>query len=139
MTRALEGIRLLDLTSAIAGPWGTKYLAAFGAEVIKLEWRDTRAEGGTPPFLSPPGENADPIARPGSLNRSAVFADTNAGKRGITLNMRHPEGKALFVRLLRVSDGVMVNFRAGTLIGLGFSKERMREVRPDLIYPQASG
>src|SRR5262245_1561727 len=119
MTAALQGIRLLDFTFAVAGAWGTKYLAAFGAEVIKIEWEDIRGLGGTPPYLSPPGENADPMAVPNSRNRSAFFADTNAGKRGIALNMRHPQGRELFARLVRVSDGVMENFRAGTLARWG--------------------
>src|SRR5437867_7926036 len=121
MTWALEGIRLLDFTFAVAGAWGTRYLAALGAEVIKIEWADIRGLGGSPPYLSPPGEDADPTVVPNSRNRSAFFADVNPGKLGITLNMRHPRARELFARLLRVSDGVMENFRAGTLERWGSS------------------
>src|SRR5438105_5643970 len=140
MTEALAGIRLLDFTWLMAGAWGPKYLAAFGAEVIRIEWRDKvdflRYNG---PFLVPPGETADPLDRPESLNRSGFFNDINAGKRGITLNMHDWRGKELFARLLRLSDGVMDNFTPTTLARWGFPYEKMREVQPDVVYVQSAG
>jgi crotonobetainyl-CoA:carnitine CoA-transferase CaiB-like acyl-CoA transferase len=140
MTEALAGIRLLDFTWLMAGAFGPKYLAAFGAEVIRIEWKDKIdfLRYGAP-FLSPPGEKADPMTRPNSLNRASFFNDINSGKRGITLNMHKRRGKELFAELLRVSDGVMDNFTPTTLARWGFSFEKMREIRPDIVYVQSPG
>src|SRR5262245_7217304 len=140
MTEALTGIRLLDFTWLIAGAWGPKYLAAFGAEVIRIEWRG-RIDflGPALPVHVPVGQSGDPLQRPDSLNRGGTFNDVNTGKRGITLNMHDPRGKELFARLLGVSDGVLENFTPTTLARWGFPYARMREIRPDLVYVQAAG
>lgn len=149
MTLPLEGVRILDFTWLNAGAKGTRHLAAYGAEVIKMEWKG-RIDfmRFNPPFHPPPGGDSppDPVAfgyyqdpRAESPNRAAGWNNTNSGKRGITLNMHHPQGKELFRRMLVSADVVADNFTATTLRDWGLGYEAMREIKRDIVYIQAPG
>ena len=116
----------MDLTRVLAGPYCTQALADMGADVVKVEepvsGDDTRAWG--PPFVK--GE-------------SAYFLSVNRGKRGITLNLKHKEGREILQKLLGTADVLVENFRPGTLDRLGFSYEEVRRSRPGIIYCSLSG
>src|SRR5205823_1546644 len=110
MTLALRGVRVLDFLWAGAGAWGSRYLASYGAEVIRIEWKGhpDRMRYGPPYWPMPDGSLPQTMADKG--NRGAHFQNVNPGKYSIGLNMRHPEGKALFRRLLPLADVVADNF-----------------------------
>jgi len=122
----LCGIRVLDLSRVLSGPYCTLQLADMGAEVIKVEMPgrgdDTRAWG--PPFVQ--GE-------------SAYFLSVNRNKKSITLDLRRPEGAELLRRLLRSSDVLVENFRPGVLGRLGFDYQACQALRPELVYCSISG
>jgi crotonobetainyl-CoA:carnitine CoA-transferase CaiB-like acyl-CoA transferase len=126
VTLALEGMKVLDLSRVLTGPYCTMMLADMGADVIKVEQPgtgdDTRQWG--PPFLE--GE-------------STYFLSVNRNKRSLTLNLKHPEGQEVLLRLLRWADVLVENFRPGYLDRLGFGYERLREVNPGLVYCSISG
>jgi benzylsuccinate CoA-transferase BbsF subunit len=130
---ALSGLRICDLTGQLAGAGATRTLAAFGAEVIRVE--DPVRQGrwdmlrGLPPF--PDGE--------AGLEKSGAFNNHNVGKLGVTINTRTDEGKNLLARLIAASDVVTENFSAEVLESWGFGYERMRELRPDIIYVSNCG
>jgi crotonobetainyl-CoA:carnitine CoA-transferase CaiB-like acyl-CoA transferase len=122
----LAGIRVVDLTRILAGPYCTQALADAGADVVKVEeptrGDDTRGWG--PPFVE--GE-------------STYFLSVNRGKRGITLNLKDPGGRDLLWRLLDRADVLVENYRPGTLDRLGFSYDAVHGRRPSLIYASISG
>lgn len=130
---ALEGVRICDFTGQLAGAGATKILAAFGAEVIRIE--DPVRQGkwdilrGSPPYV---GEHR-------GLEAGGAFNNHNAGKLGITLDLRTEEGKELLADLVRISDAVTENFAAGVLDRLGFGYDRLRELREDIVYVSNSG
>jgi benzylsuccinate CoA-transferase BbsF subunit len=123
----LTGLRVIDFTWHGAGPYTTKVLADHGADVIRIESgkRLDRLRV-LPPFRD--GE------RRGSVNRSGYFADRNSNKRGVTVNLKHPDAAGLVLRLVAVSDVVASNFTPGTMAGLGLGYDDARAVRPDVIY-----
>ncbi|MCH7552620.1 MAG: CoA transferase [Chloroflexi bacterium] len=149
MPKPLEGIRILDFTWLNAGAKGSRHLAAYGAEVIRIEWTgklDFIRFGF--PQQPAPGEAGDSgtaslgafdRSKVKSINRSARWNNTNAGKMGISLNMRDERGKDLFRRLLPLADVVTDNYTATTLERWGFSYEEMRRHKPDIVYVQAPG
>ena len=121
---ALEGIRVLDLTHAHAGPICTMYMGAMGAEVIKIEpaWGDmTRM---FPPLVK---------------GQSPYFVFVDRCKKGVTLDLKHPRGRELFMELVRKADVVMENFSAGTMDRLGLGWDVLRELNPGIIYASISG
>jgi crotonobetainyl-CoA:carnitine CoA-transferase CaiB-like acyl-CoA transferase len=122
----LDGIRVIDLTRILAGPYCTQALADAGADVIKIEepakGDDTRGWG--PPFVN--GE-------------SVYFLSVNRGKRGMTLNLKDPRGRDLLWRLLETADVLVENFRPGTLDRLGFSYEEVHRRAPRIVYASVSG
>ncbi len=122
----LDGITVLDLTRVLSGPYCTMLLADMGARVIKIEQPgtgdDTRAWG--PPFLE--GE-------------SAYFLSINRNKESITLDFKHPEGRALLDRLIAKADVLVENFRPGTLTKLALDYETLSARDPRLIYCSISG
>ncbi|MPY93561.1 MAG: CoA transferase, partial [Acidimicrobiia bacterium] len=129
----LANIRICDFTGQLAGAGATKWLAAFGAEVIRIEdpvkkgrWDILR---GAPPFKD---------ERRG-IEYGAGFNNHNVEKLGITLNLRTERAKELLAELVRRSDVVSENFAAGVLDRLGFGYERLRELRPDVIYVSNCG
>lgn len=114
----LDGIRVLDLSRAWAGPYGTRYLADYGADVIKVE---------TGKF--PPGRE------PGSPS----YGEVNRNKRPITLNFQLPEGRELLKRLVSISDVVVENFSPRVMDKYGVNYDQLLEVRPDLIMVSLPG
>jgi crotonobetainyl-CoA:carnitine CoA-transferase CaiB-like acyl-CoA transferase len=114
----LSGIRVLDLSRVWAGPYGTRYLADFGAEVIKVE----------------SGKFPD-----GRRPHDPAYAEINRNKRFITLNFQVPEGQELLKRLVAISDVVVENFSPRVMTQYGFNYERLLEVRPDLIMVSMPG
>jgi crotonobetainyl-CoA:carnitine CoA-transferase CaiB-like acyl-CoA transferase/sulfur carrier protein ThiS len=123
---ALAGIRVVDLTRALAGPYCTQMLADHGAEVIKVEQPGTGDEsrGWTPPSIQ---------------GVSAYFLSINRNKRSITLDLKNPDGAKVLERLIERADVVVENFSPGTLGRLGFPKERVRALNPRAILCQISG
>ena len=121
----LAGIRVADFTWIGAGSYTTKLLADFGADIIKIETSthlDTLRV--TAPFR-------DGIA---GVNRSGYFADRNASKRSMSLNLKHPKAAALARRLIAQCDIVANNFTPGTMDKLGLGYHDITTVKPDIIY-----
>ncbi|GAA4627806.1 hypothetical protein GCM10023196_041550 [Actinoallomurus vinaceus] len=130
---ALEGIRVLDLTWVLAGPYATKTLADHGAEVIKIESRHrpdpTRF---SPGFHLSRSDETDP-------DTSGYFNNVNRNKKSVTVNLRTQEGRDLALRLAAHCDIVVENFAAGVLDRLGLGYDRLRQVREDIIVVSMSG
>jgi crotonobetainyl-CoA:carnitine CoA-transferase CaiB-like acyl-CoA transferase len=132
-SQALSQIRICDFTGQLAGAGATRFLAAFGAQVIRIE--DPVRQGrwdilrGAPPFAD---------ERRG-IDLGGAFNNHNVEKLGITLNLRTERGRELLAELIRRSDVVAENFAAGVLERLGFGYPRLRELRPDLIYVSNCG
>src|SRR2546426_8967440 len=126
MSQPLSGIRILDLTRLLPGAYASQMLADFGADVIKVE----EPESGDYGRFMPP-HNAG--------GTSLFFTAINRNKRSITLNLKTKEGRAIFLRLVRGADVVLESFRPGVMERLGLGYERLREVRPGIIYCAISG
>ena len=126
MQMPLEDVKVLDLSHALAGPFCSTMLADFGAEVIKLEPKDTgdiaRAWG---PAL-PGGE-------------TSYFVSLHRNKKGIEVDLKHAEGKDLFFRLMERCDVVLENYRVGALARLGLGYEAAAARNPGIIYCSVSG
>lgn len=120
----LAGIKVLDLTAHMAGPFGTMVLADMGAEVIKLE---------------PPGTGESTRSMGDASERNAFFRYINRNKKGLTLNFKDPEGKALLLKLAAEVDVLVENYRPTVMPRAGLGWEVLREVNPRLIYAQLSG
>ncbi len=125
MKGALEGIRILDLTWALAGPYCTMLLSDLGAEVIKVE---------NPEEGDPSRKNFPHVA-----GVSSYFLSVNRGKKSITVNLRHPEGKKIIMALAQKSDVFVENFRPGVLDRLGLGYKEIRATNPKIIYAACSG
>jgi len=129
MYKPLEGVRVLDLTNVLAGPLCCHQLAHMGADVIKVEARRR-------------GDLARQLGADQALNRANMgtsFLAHNPGKRSITVNLKHPMGKAVLRRLVRTADVLVENFRPGVLQRLGVGYEALLEDNPKLIYCAISG
>lgn len=125
MTAPLDGIRVLDFSHALAGPYCTLLLADYGAEVYKLESSaGDMGRGWGPPFC---GEF------------SHFFLGLNRGKRGISIDLKHPEGKDLCLRLIDRMDVLIENFRPGSMDRLGLGYEPIHARNPRLVYCSISG
>jgi CoA:oxalate CoA-transferase len=124
--RALEGIKVLDLTHALAGPFCTYQLALLGAEVTKVERPGA-------------GDDFRDFARLPDWDVSPSFISVNGGKRSITLNLKSPEGREIVRRLAETADVVVENLRPGAARELGIGWEDLREVNPKLVYCSISG
>ncbi|WP_171169678.1 CoA transferase [Ruegeria sp. HKCCA0370] len=129
MTEPLAGIRVLDLTNVLAGPYCCYQLALMGAEVIKVE----RPDGGDLARVL----GADPARNKAGMGVS--FLAQNAEKKSITLNMKSERGKALLKRLVQTADVLVENFRPGVMDRLGLGYGVLRDVNPSLIYCAISG
>jgi len=129
MALPLTGIRVLDLSSVIAGPYCSYQLAQMGAAVIKVEnpaAPDAARRQGADPALN-------------AVGMGASYLGLGAGKRAITLNLKHPHGKAICLRLVERADVLLENFRPGVMQRLGLGYETLRASRPRLIYCAISG
>ena len=127
--RALEGIRVLDLTNVLSGPYATLHLALLGAEVIKIE---NPADG----------DLARKLGNVPKLNKELMgtsFLAQNANKKSITLNLKKKEAKEIFLKLVAEADAVVENFRPGVMTRLGVGWDAMRAVNPRLVYCAISG
>ena len=125
----LAGIRVLDLTNVLAGPYCTYQLALLGAEVVKVE---LPGQGDLARHLGP-----DPDLNDAGLGTS--FLAQNADKKSIVLDLKTDADRAVFVDLVRVADVLVENFRAGVLARIGFSWDVLRDLNPRLIYCAISG
>ena len=130
---ALDGLRVLDLSRVLAGPWSSQLLADLGADVVKVErpgaGDDTRTWG--PPWLS------DPEGNPTS--ESAYFLCANRNKRSVTIDISQPEGQRLVKALAAEADIVLENFKVGGLAQYGLDYESLKAVNPRLIYCSITG
>ena len=109
--RLLVGIRVLDMTNVLSGPFATLHLALLGADVVKIENPDG-------------GDLARKLGNVPKYNKELLgtsFLAQNANKRSLTLNLKTPEGKEIFRRLVQTADVLVENFRPGVLPRLGFS------------------
>jgi crotonobetainyl-CoA:carnitine CoA-transferase CaiB-like acyl-CoA transferase len=144
---ALSHIRVVDLSWMLASAGAGRYLAAMGAEVIKVEhesrWDWMRfGLGLCPPGGRPEREAAKsplPTPKPDGPNRSGSFMEINSGKLGMSLNLKSPEGKAILESLIRDADVVTEGFAPGVMQRMGFGYERLKELNPSIIYVQQSG
>lgn len=126
MTKALENVRVLDLTHIYNGPYATLVLGFLGAEVIKLE----------PPHR---GENARMIYKVPGSEESFPFIMLNSNKKGITLNLKSARGQEVFKELVRRSDVLAENFAVGVMDRLGLGYEVLKHLNPRLIYATGTG
>ena len=126
MEQPLTGIRIIDLSQTLAGPFCSMLLADMGAEVIKIEIPNQgdglRSWG--PPFLGGEG---------------VYFLGFNRNKKSITLNLKHERGREIFIKLINKADILLENFRPGTMEKLGFSYEKIKNTNPRIIYCRISG
>lgn len=123
--KPLEGIRVVDLSRILAGPYCSMLLADMGAEVIKIEPLPTGDEArNVGPFLD---------------SMSAYFISLNRGKKSVAVNLKDPRGRAVLLDLVRKADILLENFRPGTMKRLGLDFQTLREVNPRLIYASCSG
>jgi len=121
----LEGVTILDLTRVLAGPYSGMLMADMGARVIKIEnprgGDDTRSMG---PFIN---------------GNSVYYANFNRSKLGCTLNLKAPEGRAIFLEMVKKADVILENYRPGTMEKLGLGYDTLKEVNPGIIYGAVSG
>ncbi|AOS65931.1 CaiB/BaiF CoA transferase family protein [Actinoalloteichus hymeniacidonis] len=125
----LAGVRVLDLSNVLAGPYAGYQLGLFGADVIKVE-------------VPGSGDLARQLGADAALNEEllgASFLAQNAGKRSITVNLKTERGREVFAKLVAAADVLVESFRPGVLERLGFSWARLRELNPRLVYCAISG
>lgn len=125
MTHALQGVKVLDLTRVLAGPYATMILGDLGADIIKIEM---------------PGKGDDSRNFGPYLNdESAYFMSINRNKRSMTLNLKEEEGKKILLEMVKEADVIVENFRPGTMEKLGLGYDVLKEINPKIIYGAASG
>jgi crotonobetainyl-CoA:carnitine CoA-transferase CaiB-like acyl-CoA transferase len=124
--RALDDVTVLDLSHALAGPFGSTMLADYGAEVIKIETPGAgdMARAWGPPFYG---------------DEAAYFVNLHRNKKSVAIDLKHPDGKALFFRLLDGADVVLENLRVGAVRRLGIDYASVRERHPRIVYCSISG
>lgn len=126
MPGPLHGIRVLDLSRVLAGPFCTMLLSDLGADVVKLEHPEH-------------GDDARHFGPPFVEDMSTYFFSVNRGKRSITVNLKSADGKETFRELVVRADVLVENFRPGVMRKLGFDYETLKELNPQLIYASISG
>lgn len=127
--RALEGVRVLDMTNVLAGPFATLHLALLGAEVIKIE-------------NPTDGDLARKLGNVPKLNQQLMgtsFLAQNANKKSLTLNLKSPEGREIFKKLVGTADVLVENFRPDVMSRLGLGYPVLAEINPRLVYCAISG
>ncbi|MCD5413477.1 MAG: CoA transferase [Clostridiales bacterium] len=125
MSSALEGVRILDLTRVLAGPYATMILADLGADVVKIEM----------PEIGDDSRHFGPHIK----GESAYFMSINRNKRSMALNLKKEEGKKLFLKMIKKFDVVVENFRPGTMEKLGLGYDMLKTINPKLVYAATSG
>jgi len=121
----LNGVKVLDLTRVLAGPYCGMMLADMGADVIKVEM---------------PGKGDDSRSNFPIINgESAYFMNLNRNKKGITLNLKSEQGKEIFRKLVKESDIILENYRPGVMDKLGLGYEELKKINPAIIYGCVSG
>ena len=116
---ALAGLRVLDFSIMMAGPYCARMLADLGADVIKIE---------------PPEGDDMRLRAPLREGHSAYFGQLNAGKRSLALDLKHPDAVALVKQLVAEADVLVENFRPGVMARLGLGAETLRTINPRLVY-----
>jgi crotonobetainyl-CoA:carnitine CoA-transferase CaiB-like acyl-CoA transferase len=133
MAGPLAGIRVLDLSRILAGPWATQNFADMGADVVKIErpgeGDDTRKMG--PPWIRD--------AATGEAVDAAYFASCNRGKRSVTLDIATPDGRAIAHRLVEASDVLVENYKVGALAKYGLDYASVAKVNPRIVYCSITG
>jgi crotonobetainyl-CoA:carnitine CoA-transferase CaiB-like acyl-CoA transferase len=125
MIPLLKGLRILDLTSVILGPYATQILGDFGAEVIKIE--------------PPEGDSMRPVAPVATPGISAIFANNNRNKRSVSLDLKSEVGRAALFKLLPAADALVHNMRQEAMDKLGLTFKAVRAVSPRIVYAAAVG
>jgi crotonobetainyl-CoA:carnitine CoA-transferase CaiB-like acyl-CoA transferase len=125
MIPLLEGLRILDLTAVILGPYATQILGDLGAEIIKIE--------------PPDGDSMRPISPVAAPGMSAVFANCNRNKRSVVLDLKSEAGKAALMKLIPTADALVHNMRQEALDKLGFTYRAVHAVNPRIVYAAAVG
>ena len=128
MKMALDGIRVIDFTQMMLGPWGTQFLGDMGADIIKVERPKT-------------GEWERGLEAMGELlgGDSPFFLAMNRNKKSLTLNLKDPLGKQIIYDLVKNADAVTENFRPGIMDKLGLGYEDLKQVNPSIVYVAGSG
>lgn len=124
--QALEGIKVLDLSRTLAGPFSTMMLGDMGADIIKVEQPSV---GDETRRFTPPTWNGE----------SCYYLSSNRNKRSITIDLKSPEGRDIIYKLVKEADVLVENFRTGTMEKLGYGYEQLKEINPRLIYCSISG
>ena len=130
MAQPFSGIRVVDFTQVLAGPYATYQMALLGAEVIKIEHPNGGDQGRG--LLAPTPESA-------AAGMSALASAVNSGKRSLSLDLKHEASHAIVDRLVERADVLVENFKAGAMVKLGFGQERLREQNSRLVYCSISG
>lgn len=126
MKKALEGLKVIDLTSALNGPFCTMILADYGAEVIKIE----PIEGDQCRTWGPIDEKS---------GESGFYCYVNRNKKGVTLNLKSEKGKEMFFSLVKDADILVENYKGGVTKRLGIDYESIKKINPSIIYASSSG
>ncbi|HZT46890.1 MAG TPA: CoA transferase, partial [Hyphomicrobiaceae bacterium] len=125
MIPLLKGLRILDLTTVILGPYATQILGDFGAEIIKVE--------------PPEGDSMRPVAPVMEGKVSAIFANANRNKRSVVLDLKTEAGRAALMKLVPTADAFVHNMRQQALDKLGFTYKAVRAANPRIVYAAAVG
>ena len=134
MSGPLEGIRVIDLTRILAGPFSTMLMADMGADIIKVEQPGTGDPArGNGPFLSPDG------AESSEQQFSTYFMSINRGKRSIAIDLSKPKGREVLLKLAETADVLIENFRPGTMQKLGLDYEAVKARNPHIVMCSVSG
>jgi CoA:oxalate CoA-transferase len=128
MARALENIRVVDLSHVLAAPTCTMFLADLGAEVIHVE-----------PLHGDDAREFGPFAGSGGKNNSGYFISLNRNKKSLALDLKQEKGRKILTDLIKISDVVVENFRPTTMRKLGFGWEELQRINPKIIYASISG
>ena len=126
MKKALEGIKVVDLTSALSGPFCTMMLADYGADVLKIE-----------PLHGDQCRTWGPIDE--KSGESGFYCYVNRNKKGATLNLKSEKGKQMFYDLVKDADILVENYRGGVTKKLGIDYETVKKINPSIIYASCSG
>ncbi len=126
MTKPLEGLKVIDLTSALSGPFCTMMLADYGAEVIKIE-----------PLAGDQTRDWGPMEE--KSGDSAYFAAFNRDKKGVTLNLKSDKGRELFYQIVKDADILVENYKVGVTKKLKIDYDTVKEINPEIIYASGTG